>query len=219
MLATGRTQTTRGRAPAGGPGVTVATRRLSSGASNRIPATYLLQRFPGDAKESFSVAVAVRARSRKDNARQQLTAFLTARSDPGEYGRLVVYRMPTGQQINGPPLVDVEHQADAAVAQQVSLLDQQGSQVRFGNVLLVPINDSILYIRPLYIQATENGVPQLVRVIVVYGNRSEMREHAEGGAHRAVRRRPGHTRGRARRIAAHQTAHGHGAVGHGARGR
>ena len=67
--------------------------------------------------------------------------------------------MPTGQQINGPPLVDANIEADAVVAQQVSLLDREGSQVLFGNVLLVPIKDSILYVRPLYVQAVGNAVP------------------------------------------------------------
>jgi uncharacterized membrane protein (UPF0182 family) len=157
----------------GAPSATVPTRRLSSGASNRIPAAYQLQRLPGDPKESFSILLPYVPFS-KDNGRQQLTAFLSARSDPADYGRLVLYRM-TGQQINGPALIDSIIKSDTTISQEVSLLNQQGSEVLFGNVLLVPIDNSIIYIRPLYTQATENKLPKLVRVIAVYGNRAEMR--------------------------------------------
>jgi len=155
-------------------GNVVPTRRLSSGASNRIPAAYQLQKLPGDEKESFSILLPYVPFS-KDNGRQQLTAFLTARSDPGEYGRLVLYRMPTGQQINGPALVDSNIKSDPTISAEVSLLNQQGSEVLFGNILLLPIEKSIIYIRPLYTQSTDNKLPKLVRVIAVYGNRAEMR--------------------------------------------
>jgi uncharacterized membrane protein (UPF0182 family) len=173
VTAVSRAATTPAAPTGGATSNTVPTRRLSSGASNRIPAAYQLQKLPGDAKESFSILLPYVPFS-KDNGRQQLTAFLSAHSDPGAYGRLVLYRM-TGQQINGPALIDSIIKSDTAISQEVSLLNQQGSEVLFGNVLLVPIDSSIIYIRPLYTQATENKLPKLVRVIAVYGNRAEMR--------------------------------------------
>ncbi|HEV8115492.1 MAG TPA: UPF0182 family protein [Acidimicrobiales bacterium] len=162
---------TPGRAP--GPGALGLT-RLSSGENGRIPATYQLQRFPGDTEESFTLTVPFVPFDR-DDKRLQLTAFLTARSDPGEYGKLILFRTPTGQQINGPSLVASNIQADSAISQQISLLNQEGSSVLFGNILLVPVDRSIIYVRPLYLQGDQNPVPKLVRVIVVYGNKSVMR--------------------------------------------
>ncbi len=155
----------------GGLGLT----NLSSGEDGRIPPTYQLQRFPGEDQLRFGVTVPYVPYDRGD-LRLQLTAFLTARSDPGEYGKLVLYRTPPGQQINGPSLVASNILADSTISQQISLLNQEGSSVLFGNILLVPIEKSIIYVRPLYVEANTNPVPKLVKVIAVYGNRAVMRD-------------------------------------------
>ncbi|MEJ7765229.1 MAG: UPF0182 family protein [Acidimicrobiales bacterium] len=162
-----------GAARGGGQGGLGLT-SLSSGQGGRIPPTYQLQRFPGEEKERFVLTVPYVPFDREDK-RLQLTAFLTARSDPGEYGKLILFRTPAGQQINGPSLVASNIQADSAISQQITFLNQQGSSVLFGNILLVPIDKSIVYVRPVYLQADQNPVPKLVRVIAVYGNRSVMR--------------------------------------------
>lgn len=160
-------------APGGAPPTT--SRSLASGSGGEhIPAAYQLQRMPGEANESFSILLPYVPFS-QNKGKQQLTAYLSARSDPGEYGRLVLYRMPTGQQINGPSLIDSNIKSDTTISQEVSLLNQQGSEVLFGNILLVPIENSIIYVRPLYTEATDNKVPKLVRVIAVYGNRAVMK--------------------------------------------
>ncbi|MEJ7764689.1 MAG: UPF0182 family protein, partial [Acidimicrobiales bacterium] len=177
-------QATKSRVPAGiqppavpgGPGGAggLGLTRLSSGADNRIPPTYQLQRFPGEEKERFVLTVPYVPFDRRD-ARLQLTAFLTARSDPGEYGKLILFRTPAGQQINGPSLVASNILADSVISSQISLLNQEGSSVLFGNILLVPIDKSIVYVRPLYVQADQNPLPKLVRVIAVYGNKAVMK--------------------------------------------
>ncbi|MEO5678142.1 MAG: UPF0182 family protein, partial [Acidimicrobiales bacterium] len=154
----------------GGLGLT----SLSSGQDGRIPPTYQLQKFPGESKERFVLTVPYVPFDRRD-ARLQLTAFLTARSDPGEYGKLILFRTPAGQQINGPSLVASNILADSVISSQISLLNQEGSSVLFGNILLVPIDKSIVYVRPLYVQADQNPLPKLVRVIAVYGNKAVMK--------------------------------------------
>ena len=159
------------QAPQGGLGL----RSLSAGEDGRIPPTYQLQRLPGEPQERFVLTVPFVPFDRADK-RLQLTAFLTARSDPGEYGKLILFRTSPGQQINGPSLVASNIEADTAISSQISLLNTQGSSVLFGNILLVPIDRSIVYIRPLYVQAERNPVPKLVRVIAVYGNRAIMRD-------------------------------------------
>ncbi len=148
--------------------------KLSSGADNRIPPTYQLQRLPGDTEERFVLTVPYVPFDRQDN-RLQLTAFLTARSDPGEYGKLILFRTPAGQQISGPSLVASNILADSVISSQISLLNQEGSSVLFGNILLIPIEKSIIYVRPLYVQADQNPLPKLVRVIAVYGNKAVMK--------------------------------------------
>lgn len=168
------TSAPRANAPTGEP-TGLGLRSLSSGQDGRIPPTYQLQKFPGEAQERFVLTVPFVPFDRADK-RLQLTAFLTARSDPGEYGRLILYRTPAGQQINGPSLVASNIEADTAISSQISLLNTQGSSVLFGNILLVPIDRSIVYVRPLYTQAERNPVPKLVRVIAVYGNRAVMRD-------------------------------------------
>ncbi len=159
------------RAPGSSP---LGLTPLSSGQGGRIPPTYQLQRFPGEEKERFVLTVPFVPFDRTDK-RLQLTAFLTARSDPGEYGKLILFRTKPGQQINGPSLVASNILADSIISSQISLLNQEGSSVLFGNILLVPIDRSIIYVRPLYVQADTNPLPKLVRVIAVYGNKAVMK--------------------------------------------
>jgi len=160
-------------APAAGPNA-LGLRSLSSGQDGRIPPTYQLQKLPGESRERFVLTVPFVPYDR-DDKRLQLSAFLTARSDPDEYGKLVLYRMQAGQPINGPSLVASNIEADTTISSQISLLNTQGSSVLFGNILLVPIDKSIVYIRPLYVQAAKNPLPKLVRVIAVYGTRAVMK--------------------------------------------
>jgi len=99
---------------------------------------------------------------------QTLTAFMVATSDPGDYGQLHVYEMPRGQSVTGPAQADSEIQANAAVSSIITPLDQHGSQVLLGNDILVPLDQSVLYIRPLYVTAQSNSLPQLRYVIAVF---------------------------------------------------
>jgi uncharacterized protein len=99
---------------------------------------------------------------------QTLSAFLEATSDPSDYGQLHVYETPRGQSTTGPAQADSEIQQNASVSSIVTLLDQHGSQVLFGNDLMIPLDESILYVRPLYVSATSNPMPQLRYVIAVF---------------------------------------------------
>ncbi|MDP9389537.1 MAG: UPF0182 family protein, partial [Actinomycetota bacterium] len=137
----------------------------------RMDPTYLLLRLPGEAKESFLILQPFVPRSRGDE-QQNLTAFMTAKSDPGEYGRLQVFVMPRGEQIDGPSLVDARAAADPVISREVTLLDQRGSEVKLGNVQVIPVENSLLYIRPLYVQSARNPLPEFKRAIVVFGNKA-----------------------------------------------
>jgi uncharacterized membrane protein (UPF0182 family) len=110
----------------------------------------------------------------KDDARKELAAFMVGRSDGDSYGELVVYRPPSSN-FDGPALAEERIRNDEAVASLQTLLSQRGSNVLFGELLLVPIENSILYVRPLYVQAEGNNtVPELERVIVAVGEKVVM---------------------------------------------
>ncbi len=99
---------------------------------------------------------------------QGLTAFMVATSDPSDYGQLHVYETPRGQSVTGPAQADSEIQQNAKVSSIITPLDQHGSQVLLGNDLLVPLDQSVLYVRPLYVTSTSNAMPQLKYVIAVF---------------------------------------------------
>jgi len=89
-------------------------------------------------------------------------------SDPDKYGQLQVYTVPSQLQVAGPSIVNSAIQANPLVSSQVSLLNQNGSTVTFGNLLLIPIENSLLYVRPLYVSSDQNRQPLVQRVIVAY---------------------------------------------------
>lgn len=99
---------------------------------------------------------------------QGLTAFLVATSDPTDYGHLNVYETPRSDLVIGPVQADSEIQENAKVSSTITLLDQHGSGVLLGNNLMVPLDQSVLYIRPLYVTSTSNPMPQLKYVIAVF---------------------------------------------------
>ena len=105
----------------------------------------------------------------EDDNRQQLTAFMAARMEPGNYGELVVYETPRDALPNGPGLAARSINADDRVSELETLLDQAGSQVRLGNLLMIPIDDALVYVQPMYVVAeSESGeLPAIEQVIVV----------------------------------------------------
>jgi uncharacterized protein len=108
--------------------------------------------------------------------RTNLVAWLAARSDGDNYGKLLLYTFPKQRLIFGPEQIEARINQDPAISSQISLWNRQGSRVLQGNLLMVPIEKSLLYIEPLYLEAAQNQIPTLVRVIVAYENRIVMAE-------------------------------------------
>ncbi len=100
-----------------------------------------------------------------------LSAFMVATSNPSNYGQLYVYETPRGSLVTGPVQADSEIQQNSTVSSTITLLDQHGSQVLLGNNLMVPLDQSVLYIRPLYVSSTSNSMPQLKYVIAVFNQK------------------------------------------------
>jgi len=109
---------------------------------------------------------------------------MVARSDGENYGRLVVYRFPKQKLVYGPRQIVARINQDAEISRQISLWDQRGSQVIQGNLLIIPIEEALLYVRPLYLRAESGKIPELKRVIVAYENQIAMEETLEASIDR-----------------------------------
>lgn len=135
----------------------------------RIDPYYVLLKLPNEGAEEFVMLRSfVPASGDGDRERPELTAFMVARSDPERYGELVVYEMP-GTEVDGPLNVNSNILTEETIADRITQLNQQGSQVRLANLLLLPIENSILYVRPLYVQAdADTAIPELKSVIVAH---------------------------------------------------
>ncbi|MDQ1439156.1 MAG: uncharacterized protein QOK43_2785 [Acidimicrobiaceae bacterium] len=145
-----------------------------SGRAARMDPTYVLMRLPHEQQERFLILQPFVFHSEGDK-QQNLSAFVTAKSDPGpDYGKLQAFVMPRDIQVDGPLLVHARMLSNSAVSEAISLLGRTSSEVRMGNLLVLPIGDSLLYVRPMYVLASANKVPELQRVIVVSGTKVVM---------------------------------------------
>lgn len=130
---------------------------------------HMIMKLPGEKKEEYILMLPFTPRG-KDN----LSAWMVARNDGDSYGKLIVYRFPKQKLIFGPKQVIGRINQDAEVSRQISLWDQRGSQVIQGPLLVIPIEESLIYVRPLYLKAETGKIPELKRVIVAYENKIAM---------------------------------------------
>jgi uncharacterized membrane protein (UPF0182 family) len=145
-------------------------RRTVEGRDREMEAYYTIMRLPGEKKEEF-ILLTLFNPSRRDN----MIAWLAARSDPPNYGRLLVYDLPKQKLVFGPRQIDARIDQDPVISQQLSLWNQRGSTVIRGSLIAIPLDQSLIYVQPLYLAASEQGaVPELRRVIVAYGNQIAM---------------------------------------------
>jgi uncharacterized protein len=111
--------------------------------------------------------------------RSNLIAWLAARSDGDNYGKLLLYTFPKERLIYGTEQIEARINQDPVISQQISLWNRQGSRAIQGNLLVIPIEQSLLYVEPIYLEATQNSLPTLVRVVVAYENRIVMAQTLE----------------------------------------
>ncbi len=142
---------------------------VSTGQLVRMSPIYQVLKIPGETSQSFNLLDAFVPVSTSSQI-QTLSGFMIAGSDPGEYGQLKMFVTPRDNPVNGPAIVAAKIDATPAVSGQISLLNQNGSSVLLGNVLMIPVADALLYIQPLYVESSRNSFPELQRVIAVYGN-------------------------------------------------
>ena len=105
---------------------------------------------------------------------KNILGWMCARCDPARYGELSLYRFPQNASVNGPTQIISLVNSDKTISPQLSLLRQGGSKANFGNVIVIPLGNSLLYVAPLYIESTNANLPQLQKVVVALGSRVAM---------------------------------------------
>jgi uncharacterized membrane protein (UPF0182 family) len=131
---------------------------------------YVVMKLPGEEEEEFALILPFTPEGKTISI-----AWLAARSDLENYGKLLSFRFPTDTGIYGPIQVESRIDTDTAISQQFSLWDQSGSEVIRGNLLMIPIGEGNLFVEPIYLRASgANTIPELKRVIVANGNNIAM---------------------------------------------
>jgi len=132
---------------------------------------YTIMKLPGAEKEEF-ILLSPFTPSMKDN----MSAWMAARCDAPNYGKVLVYKFPKQKLVYGPRQIEARIDQDTLISQQLTLWQQHGSNVIRGSLLAIPIEKSILYVESLYLAAANGQLPELKRVIVAYGNNIAMEE-------------------------------------------
>jgi uncharacterized membrane protein (UPF0182 family) len=146
-------------------------RQPSEGGSVAIVPYYIIMRLPGEAQAEFFLMLPM-APSQREN----MIAWLAARCDPPDYGKLIVYEFPKDKLVYGPFQIEALINQSTEISQQLTLWNQRGSRVIRGHLIVIPIENSILYISPLYLRAESGQLPELKRVIGAYRDRVVMEE-------------------------------------------
>jgi uncharacterized protein len=150
---------------------------LSRAGEQRDPfLRHIIMRLPEE-KQAEYIFMAPFTPSGKDN----LASWMVARNDGEHYGQLIVYRFPKQSLVYGPAQIVNRINQDPEISRQISLWDQHGSEVLRGNLLVIPIKESLIYVQALYLRSEGGGIPELKRVIVAYQDQVVMEETLEAG--------------------------------------
>jgi len=138
---------------------------MFAGEKTTMEPYYNIMKLPGEDKSEFILMRPFTAATKPN-----MVAWMAAKSDGENYGTLLVYQFPKQKLIYGPMQIESRIDQDSEISQQLTLWGQRGSQVIRGNLLVIPIGDSLLYVEPLYLQAEQSKLPELRRVVVAYGD-------------------------------------------------
>jgi len=161
---------TRVQAPIPGPG----PQRQQPVVEREIDPYYIIMRLPGEKKEEFILLLPF-----TPNNRDNMRSWLAARSDGTNYGKLISLNFPKAKLVYGPKQIDARIDQDANISQLLTLWGQGGSEVIRGDLLAIPIENSLLYVQPLYLAAEKGSLPELKRVITAFANKIAMEQTLE----------------------------------------
>jgi len=131
----------------------------------KMTPNYYIMKLPGESSAEFVNTIPFTPKDKKN-----LMGLLVARSDGDNYGKLVVYQMPKSKTVYGPMQVEAQIDQNTEISKEFSLWNSSGTKYSRGNLFIVPIEDSLLYVEPVYLEATNSSIPEVKRVIVAYGD-------------------------------------------------
>ncbi|TDX48110.1 hypothetical protein C7954_10178 [Halanaerobium congolense] len=135
---------------------------------------YLMNQLPGEKEAEFTLMTPFTPANRNN-----MVAWMAARNDRENYGELFTYRFPKDQLVYGPSQIESRIDQESEISRMLTLWSQRGSSVIRGNLLVIPINNSVLYVEPIFLQAENGGIPEMIRVIVAHKNEIIMRENLQ----------------------------------------
>ncbi|HPZ07349.1 MAG TPA: UPF0182 family protein, partial [Candidatus Eremiobacteraeota bacterium] len=149
---------------------------ISDNREQEMSPYYTIMSIPGEKKEEFLLMIPFTP-IKKDN----LSAWMCARCDGEHYGDIILFRFPKKKMVYGPRQIEARINQDTEISKQLSLWNQEGSNVIRGNLLVIPIENSLIYVEPLYLKAEKGELPELKKVILVYGSQIAMEDNLEEG--------------------------------------
>ena len=149
---------------------------------------YTIMRLSGESQAEFIQMLPFTPRGKNN-----LAAWMIARSDGDQYGKMLVFQFPKQKVVFGPSQIVARINQDEEISPQITLWNQQGSEVIQGTLLVIPIEEALLYVRPLYLRASGGRIPELARVVVAYQNQIVMEETLDEALERLFGSEPGPT--------------------------
>ncbi|WP_242973035.1 UPF0182 family membrane protein [Anaeromicrobium sediminis] len=135
--------------------------------SDIMESNYFIMKLPEEEKEEFLLSIPYTPKNKPN-----MTALLMARNDGEDYGKLILYKLPKQKNVYGPMQIESKIDQNTTISKEFSLWGQKGSSYIRGNLLIIPIENSLLYIEPIYLKAdNENSLPEVKRVVVAYGDK------------------------------------------------
>lgn len=132
----------------------------------KMDPSYYIFRLPGEKEAEFINMVPFTPKSK-----QNMTAIMMARNDGDSYGKLVVYKLPKNKTVYGPMQIEAQIDQNTEISKEFSLWNSSGSKYRRGDMFVIPIEESLLYVEPVYLEAANQAIPEVKRVIVAYQDR------------------------------------------------
>ena len=136
--------------------------------------TYYIAKLPGEGTAEFFNSIPFTPKSKKN-----MTALLIARNDGEHYGELMLYQFPKNKTVYGPEQIEAQIDQNTEISKEFSLWNSAGTKYSRGNMFVIPVNSSILYVEPVYLEATNSSIPEVKRIIVAYGDRIAYEETLE----------------------------------------
>lgn len=130
----------------------------------QVEPTYAMFKLPHEEDIEFLLTIPYTPKTKSN-----MTSFFVARNDGEDYGKLFIYKFPKGKTVDGPNMVESRIDTNTSISEELTLWSQQGSRVLRGNMMIVPVEDSLLYVEPIYLESDNvNSLPEMKRVIVYY---------------------------------------------------